>query len=289
MTSETISMHANETARWDWQLARCGTFRLDAGSMMGIIPRAVWSRSIETDDLNRVALQQNAVLLERDGKKIVIETGIGDKFGEKERGIYALEERTIADAVAEAGWDVADVDAVILTHLHFDHAGGLTRFDEDGQAVLTFPNAEIICQQREWDDAIANRSTMHKTYLKNHLTEEVAQKLRLIEGESEVFEGITVRPVPGHTWGQQSVTWVDQEGRTVVFVPDVMPTKHHASPSVCMSYDVESWTSQQERIKLLKQASEHQWVLVLVHDADDAIYTVQTDPDRPGRYTLSSV
>jgi len=282
-------MQASDTAVWTWKLARSGEFKLDAGSMMGIIPKAVWSRTLETDEAGRMVLQQNSVLLERDGKKIVIEVGIGGKFGTKERGIYDLSERTIEDAVTEAGWDPAEVDTVILTHLHFDHAGGLTKQDGDGNPVLTFPNAEIVCQAREWEDAIANRSTMHKTYLKDHLTEGVANKLRLIDGEAEVEPGITAWPVPGHTWGQQAVRWVDETGRTVVFVPDVMPTRHHVSPSACMSYDVESWTSQQERIKLLRTASEARWVLVLVHDADRAIYTVRESADRPGRYELEAV
>ncbi len=279
----------HDEAVWTWRLVRSGEFKLDAGSMMGILPRAVWSRTVSVDDAGRMTLQQNTVLLEREGRKIVIEVGIGGKFAAKERSIYDLSERTIEDAVREAGWEPEEVDAVILTHLHFDHAGGLTKHDGEGNPVLTFPNAEIVCQAREWEDAIANRSTMHKTYLKDHLTEDVANKLRLVDGEAEVLPGITVWPVPGHTWGQQAVRWTDEAGRTVVFVPDVMPTRHHASPSACMSYDVESWTSQQERIKLLRTASEEGWVLVLVHDADGAIYTVRESAERAGRYELDPV
>ncbi len=282
-------MQSQETSVWSWSLVRSGPFRLDAGSMMGIIPKVVWSRTIETDDLGRVELQQNSVLLEQGGKKIVIEVGIGGKFGEKERSIYDLTERTVEDAVREHGWALEEVDAVILTHLHFDHAGGVTKRGGDGSLGLTFPNAEIICQRREWEDAIANRSTMHKTYLKDHLTDEVAEKLRLIDGEAEVFDGVRVWPMPGHTWGQQALGWSAPDGRSVVFVPDVMPTRHHASPSACMSYDVESWTSQQERTKLLRDASSNGWVLVLVHDADDAAYTVRADEDRAGRYVLDAV
>ncbi|MEQ8850822.1 MAG: MBL fold metallo-hydrolase [Phycisphaerales bacterium] len=272
---------------WNWTLLRGGEFWLDAGAMFGIIPRMVWMRWLTPDERNRLPLQQNSMLLEGGGKRVLIETGIGDKFGAKERDIYSQEDRAIHDAVEEAGCRVEDVDAVILTHLHFDHAGGLTRRGPDDRPVLTFPNAEIIVQRQEWEDAIANRSTMHKTYLRNHLTPDVAERVRLVDGECEALPGITVWPTPGHTWGQQAVRFEDEKGYTRVFVPDVMPTRWHRLASACMAYDVETWTSQQERIRLLKRASEERWRLTLVHEHGHPHFISEPDPDKPGAWRLN--
>lgn len=272
---------------WNVTLLRAGEFRLDAGCMFGIIPSPVWRKWCTPDEANRMPLQTNSLLLERDGRLVVVEVGIGDKFGPKEREIYAMEDRAIHDALHEIDCDPRDIDAVIVTHLHFDHAGGLTRHGAGGDSpALTFPDAEIIVQRREWEDAIANRSTMHKTYLKDHLTPEVAERVTLVDGEDEVLPGVHVFPVPGHTWGQQAVR-IDAGARgQVVFVPDVLPTRWHARPSACMAYDVEAWTSQQERAKLLRAAVEKGWKLVLDHEHGHPVFEARTHPERPGEHVI---
>ena len=113
--------------RYDWTLLRAGRFLLDGGGMFGIIPRTVWSRSIETDDRNRITLWHNALLLRGGGRTILIEAGTGDKLDAKMTDIFGLDGRTIEHAVQDAGVDPAEVNMTVVTHLHFDHAGGLTR------------------------------------------------------------------------------------------------------------------------------------------------------------------
>jgi len=271
---------------WTITLLRAGEFRLDAGCMFGMIPRVVWTRWLDPDEHNRMPLQQNCLLLESEERRVVVEVGIGDKFGEKERSMYAMEDRAIHDALAEIDCDPADVNAVIVTHLHFDHAGGLTRLGDGGRPVLTFPNAEIIVQRQEWEDAIANKSTMNKTYLREHLTDEVAERVRLVDGEEEVLPDIGVLPMPGHTWGQQGVRIRDANGRVVVFVPDVMPTRHHARPTSNLAYDVEPYTSMLSRTKLLERAADEDWTLVLDHEPGEPAFTVELNPDKPGTFLL---
>lgn len=273
---------------WKTTLLRIGEFRLDAGCMFGIIPRDIWMRWLTPDEHNRMRLQQNALLVERDGRVVVVEVGIGDKMNAKERDMYAFDGHAVHDALDGVGCDPANVSTVIVTHLHFDHAGGLTRTSAErpDHPALTFPNARIIAQKREWDDAIANRSTMHKTYLRTHLTAEVAERMHLVEGETEVLPGIRVLPMPGHTWGQQAVIIDAADGRTVVFVPDVMPTRWHARPTTNLSYDVEAYTSMQSRIALLDMAADRNWVLVLDHEADHPVFTVRRDPEKPGSHIL---
>jgi glyoxylase-like metal-dependent hydrolase (beta-lactamase superfamily II) len=272
---------------WTWRLLRNGTFWLDAGSMFGIIPRVVWSRWLTPDDRNRMPLQQNSLLLESGGKLVLIEAGVGDKFGAKERDIYTMDQRAVHDALHEIDCDPADIDAVILTHLHFDHAGGLTRLGPGGGPTLTFPNAEYIVQRREWEDAIANKSTMHKTYLRDHLTPEVAERMRLVDGEAEVLPGITVVPMPGHTWGQQAVVF-QQPGAAGphCFVPDVMPTRYHNRPTCNLSYDVEPYTSMLSRIELFERAGKEGWLLTLVHEHGDPHFRITLDGESGSEWQL---
>ena len=279
---------------WEWTLLRAGAFKLDGVAMFGMIPRPVWTRSVTPDEKNCITLQTNCLLLRGQGKTVVVEAGIGDKMSDKLRGLYDAENRSIEDAVREAGVDPDDVDAVIITHLHFDHAGGLTRLPRDGEqannnhnAVLTFPNAEVIVQQREWEDARANRSTMHSTYLPDHL-DPIADHIRTVKGHCQVLPGIRVRPVPGHTWGQQAVLFEDATGKTVAFPADLIPTQHHAPTTWGMAYDVESYTSMIEKRAFLHDACEHQWTLALDHEPGDALFLVAPHETRPGEHILVS-
>lgn len=274
---------------WSVKHLRCGSFRLDAGCMFGLIPRVVWMKWFAPgviDEANRMPLQTNSLLLDSGGKLVVIEVGIGDKMSPKEHAMYAQEmlpggkPRTIVEALAEAGRRPEDVSGVIVTHLHFDHAGGLTRLGPTGdpeQPVLTFPNAEIFTQRREWEDAIANRSTMNKTYLRNHLNDEVRERIKFIEGEREVLPGMRVIPAPGHTWGQQVIAVKANDGRTIVFCNDVMPTALHSRPTTNLSYDVEPYTSMVEREKLMERAVREGWTLVLDHEPGEPVFTVMKE------------
>jgi glyoxylase-like metal-dependent hydrolase (beta-lactamase superfamily II) len=303
------------TRGWNWRLLRCGAFRLDGGSMFGIVPKAIWAKSSPPDDRNRIRLQTNALLLERDGVLVVVEVGNGDKFGPRERDIYAMEDRSILEALHECDCRPQDIAHVIVTHLHFDHAGGLTRRPASGEPdrpVLTFPEAEIIVQAQEWSDALANRSTMTRTYLRDHLTPEVAERLRRVESRPpvaqggagqppspapagagaffdhvEVLPGIDVFRVPGHTWGQQAVRVHGADGATVVFTPDVMPTIHHTSGPYSMAYDVEPYVSGLMRQKYLEAAATEGWTLAIDHEPDHPLVRVAPSADRPGSWTLN--
>ncbi len=304
------------TPRYRWTLVRAGLFKLDAGSMFGLIPRTVWSRGLEVDDKGRMQVQHNCLVLERVGEPgigharfALIEAGTGDKLDDKSRDIFALENRCIEQAVREVGYDPSSIGAAVITHLHFDHAGGLTRLCRDGEAPdwtgpaggmagsradhgvkLTFPNAVIYTQKREWEDALANRSLMTRTYFRDHLLP-LSQRVVTIDSpapfaigrtpdreerpelpferrESELpnLPGVTVFKVPGHTWGQQAVKFQDEAGRTVVFTPDVMPTVHHLGAAYSLAYDVEPYTSMISRQWFLREAAIGDWLLVLDHE-----------------------
>ena len=275
--------------QWKTTILQAGGFALDGGGMFGIIPRALWSKWSAPDEANRIRLQCNLALLEDGERTVLVECGYGEKWSEKDRGIFDMERRTALDALAESGVDPADVTHVLLTHLHFDHAGGLTRRSkpdrgDEGGFEPSFPNARILVQRREWEDACANRSTMTRTYLRSHL-DPIADRVDLLDGSGEVLPGLEVEPMPGHTWGQQSAWWRDVED-AYVFPGDVCPTRAHAHLSASMGYDVEPWTNMNSKRTLLRRCHDEGRRLVLGHDPDHAVCTVREPGDRPGSYTL---
>ncbi|MFN0131519.1 MAG: MBL fold metallo-hydrolase [Phycisphaerales bacterium] len=333
------------TVRYRWSLLRAGAFKLDGGSMFGLVPRVVWSKAVPTDERGRISVQHNCLLLERDGdpptapappvgsgtpqspplpapKLVLLEVGTGNKLDDKSRDIFALENRWIGDALHEANCRPDDIEAVVVSHLHFDHAGGLTRrctpsespdwtpdgaTAEGGGVKLTFPSARVHAQRREWLDAIANRSVMTRTYFPDHL-HPIRERLVLAESlppfvagyvpgreqdppyplESrltEIIPGIHVLLVPGHTWGQQATLFTDTKGRTVVFTPDVMPTINHVGAAYSLGYDVEPYTSMVSRRWFLQAAAERGWLLVLDHEPGNPLCRVR--PNGKGWFELT--
>ena len=178
---------------WSWKLLRAGSFGLDGGSMFGVVPKTIWAKLVEPDKNNRIPLQTNCLLLDDGTHHVLIETGFGDKWSDKERGFYDLERRTVVDALRESGCEPDQISHVVVTHLHFDHAAALTRLDAAGNLVSTFPNATLFVQKTEWDDALANKSTMTRTYLRSHL-DPIADQLHLLEGEQAILGGLRMLP-----------------------------------------------------------------------------------------------
>ena len=271
-----------ELAVSTWRPLRCGGLRLDGGGMFGLIPRSMWGRWMPPDADNRIGLAMNCVLVERHGeggggrvRRTLVEAGAGSKWTEKEAAIYEFERaadgsiRTVEHALAEIGVDPASIDDIVVTHLHFDHAGGLTRLAADGTPELVFPRARIHVQRQEWNDALANRSTMTRTYLRTHL-DPIADRVELHQGEAEVVAGIRVMPAAGHTWGHQIVTWRDAEG-TVCYPGDVMPTRHHAHLSASLGYDMLPYQTMLTKRALLEVADRERWRMVLDHEPGDCV------------------
>src|SRR5581483_9879120 len=266
-----------QSIRYQWIPLRAGPLKLDGGGMFGVIPKVVWSKSIAPDDRNRITVAHNCLLLKRDRHHIVIETGSGNKLDPKMKEIFGLTDYTIVEALTDAGCACEDVEHVIVSHLHFDHAGGLTRKHPSGGGIeLTFPHAQIVTQKQEWHDAIENNSVMTRTYYRDHL-DPIRDRVQLIESPApfespvhpdkdalpktsvrqrmtEVLPGIFVFLVPGHTWGQQAILFSDEHDQTIVFTPDVLPTIHHVGAAYNLAYDVEPYTSTLTRRWFLDEA-----------------------------------
>ncbi len=213
-----------------------GGLWLDGGAMFGIIPKPLWSKLVEVDESNRIPLATTCVMVETGGRRILIETGVGaaSKFEEKERGFFRLSPFALVNSLKAAQIDPATIDTVILTHLHFDHAGGGTAEDGRGGFAPTFPSATYIVQRGEWDDAVNNHAVMTGTYRRENLAPlESAGVLSLAAGEAEIAPGVSVRPMPGHTRHQQGVV-LRGGGETIVLPADLMPTSAHVGCSQCM-------------------------------------------------------
>ncbi len=330
--------------RYRYRLLRAGSFRLDGGSMFGLIPRVVWQRAVPAtmiDERGRITLQHNCLLLERlddpgdatdrlpggSPKHILVEAGTGDKLDEKSRDIFALDGRSVHEALHEVGCRVEDVGGAVVTHLHFDHAGGLTRLARPGETPdwtgpgssfagsrgevgvrLTLPNAKVVTQAREWHDALAGRSVMTRTYFADHL-EPLRERVALVDSmppfapglvpdrndlplgsleqrETEVFPGVWVFRVPGHTWGQQAVRFLGPGGESVVFTPDVMPTAWHVGQAYSLAYDVEPYVSMVSRTWFLGEAADRGWVLCLDHEPGNPFRRVRREASGRGWYEL---
>ncbi len=257
-------------------MLQAGTLRLDGGGMFGVVPRAIWSQLTLPDDANRIGLQTNCLLLRSDDRIVLVETGCGDKWSAKTRTIFAIENRTIIDALGGQEVPPSDITDVMVTHLHFDHAGGLTRVDGD-DVVPVFENAAVHVQGREWEDALANRSTMTGTYLRTHL-DPIADRVSLLDGEQVILPGVRSWPMPGHTWGQQAVL-IDTADGVVCFPGDVCPTRHHVGAPYSMGYDMLPYQNMLSKRLLLERSVAESWTLVLDHDPDHAVFRVHADGD----------
>lgn len=275
--------------RHEWRVTplRAGGFRLDGGGMFGLIPKTFWSTWMPADESNRIGLACNCLLLEDGTSRVLVETGYGDKWSAKDRAIYALESRTVVDALAERGIAPAMIDHVIVTHLHFDHAAGLTANGPNSSLIPTFPAADIVVQRREWEDAIANRSTMTRTYLRTHL-DPIRERLRCVDGPGEVLPGIAVRPLVGHTWGQHGILIRTPTGVTV-FPADLIPTVHHVHLSANMGYDVLPYENMVNKRSFLTEAAGEGWTLALDHEPSTPFVRAIAEPDDAGRFRLAPV
>jgi glyoxylase-like metal-dependent hydrolase (beta-lactamase superfamily II) len=179
--------------------------------MFGLIPRTVWTRSVASDERGRITVQHNCLLLEGGGRKVLIEVGTGNKLDAKSKDIFAMSDRWVEDALREAGTNPEEINAVVVSHLHFDHAGALTRLARDGETPdwvglasgmagsrpdhgvkRTFPGAVVYVQAREWADALANKSVMTRTYFKDHL-EPIAGQVKLVDSPRPFVTGL----IPG--------------------------------------------------------------------------------------------
>ncbi|HEV7590868.1 MAG TPA: MBL fold metallo-hydrolase [Longimicrobium sp.] len=251
-----------------------GLQRLDGGAMFGVVPKPLWERRIPADARNRIPLALRCLLVETPDALVLVETGLGNKENEKFLDIYGVDNAPsdarwpdrLQEAVAAAGFSPADVSVVIDTHLHFDHAGGNTFRDAEGQVRVSFPNARYHVQRGEWEWAHRANERTSASYLP-HNYEPVMEAglMELVEGDGEIVPGVSVYRTPGHCPHHQSVL-VASGGETACFLADVVPTMAHLPLPWIMGYDVEPLVTLESKRALLRRAVDERWLLVSTHD-----------------------
>jgi len=248
---------------------------LDGGAMFGVVPKVLWERRIPADERNRIPLAVRSLLVETPDELILIETGLGNKSDEKAIEIYGIDslpEDTsraadrVQAGILEAGFSLDDITLVINTHLHFDHAGGNTFRDPEGQIRVSFPRARYVVQRGEWEYAHNTNERTRASYIKDDFDPvHAAGATRFLDGETEVIPGVSVILTPGHTPHHQSVI-LRSGGETACYLGDLVPTMAHLPLPWIMGYDVEPLVTLESKRRTLARALEEGWLLVSTHD-----------------------
>ncbi len=257
MTISNYTLHSIETGR----------FGLDGGAMFGVVPRVLWSKTNPPDEKNRIAMAARALLLIGNGRKILIDVGNGNKYDQKLSAIYNFDNSQfdLLSSLGKHHLKPADITDVILTHLHFDHAGGATTL-VDGVAVPTFPNAKYYLQKDHWKAALHPTERDRASFFPQDFRPlDESGQLQLIEGEREFLPGISVRLMNGHTTALQCPVVSDGD-QTIFYCADLVPTVSHLALPWIMAYDLRPLVTLEEKRKLLAEAAEKRWLLFFEHD-----------------------
>lgn len=250
-----------------------GHWKADGGLMFGVVPKVMWEKKRPADGNNMIDMACVGLIARINGRVVVCETGIGTKLSEKRARQVALREpEGLLQSLRRVGITPDEVDAVITTHLHWDHAGGLTRRDEQGGLELTFKKARHFIQQSEWDFALHPDMRSESAYYHDDFTPlaDGNRAVELLDGDTEVLPGVHVRHVGGHTPGSQVIVFRSGELACAVTGDLVCQTPHLRVPWT-MAADIEPLRVLEQKARLLEEAERHRWLLVLSHDPDDPV------------------
>lgn len=247
-----------------------GDIKLDGGAMFGVVPKTLWSRGISADENNRISMTMRCLLIRSrvTDKVYLIDNGVGTKFNEKMMDIYQIDfsERELSRSLKEQGFSFSDITDIIFTHLHFDHCGGTTYYDVNGDIKFTFENAVYHVNERHWETATNPNEREKASFLPDNIQPiKESGKLNLIKDDHTFESGLSTIIVNGHTLGQQ-LPKIEGNGKTIVFVADLLPTHVHLPLPWVMGYDMRPIETLKEKELFMKEAAEHNWYLYLEHD-----------------------
>ncbi len=252
-------------------------FRVDGGAMFGVVPKALWSRVYGADENNLIVLTLRSLIVETEGRTILVDTGWGDKQDDKFfRHTYIHDGEGLLEGLRKRGFEPGDITDVVLTHLHADHCGGgVIRSREGAGFELTFPDAIYHVSRTQWEWALRNNPREEDAFLEeNILPIGDSGHLNLVDEDCELFEGFSVRIYYGHTPGLM-IPFINYKGKTLVYTGDLIPTIAHLPLIWNMSYDIESLQTIDEKSKLLEEALAGNYILVFQHDVSTECCTLR--------------
>jgi glyoxylase-like metal-dependent hydrolase (beta-lactamase superfamily II) len=241
-----------------------GTYVADGGAFFGVVPKTLWQRKVKADDLNRITVSCNSVLIQAGNQNILIETGIGNKLAEKTKSFFLPQEKLLNN-LHEAGVAPEDIDVVINSHLHFDHCGWNTVY-KNGVAVPTFPKAKYYAPRGEWEHGVLQLERDRVSYISDNYDPLIRTgQMTLLSGDQEIVPGVSVETIPGHTRHMWAVM-VRSGGKTACYISDLIATTWHLEPTWVMAYDLFPLEAIENRKKYYERAVPGQWLTMFTHD-----------------------
>lgn len=256
-----------------------GFFKLDGGAMFGVVPKVLWQKLNPPDSKNLCTWAMRCLLIETDGRLILIDTGIGDKQSAKFFSHFEPHgEDNLEKSLNKHGFSKNDITDVLLTHLHFDHVGGAVTRRKDGQLVPTFPNAIYWSNQEHWETATIPNPREKASFLKeNFVPIQESGQLRFMENGAKLYPNLSVDFVYGHTEAM-ILPHIRYKDQTIVYMADLIPSTGHIKLPYVMAYDMKPLYSMAEKERYLKNAYENNWIFFFEHDPKNECATLkQTD------------
>jgi glyoxylase-like metal-dependent hydrolase (beta-lactamase superfamily II) len=266
-----------------------GFLQLDGGAMFGVVPKPLWARQAAADEKNRILLAMRPLVV-RGVRTMLIDAGLGDKRDRKFLELYGVDRsRNLDHTLAEAGLTREDIDIVLATHLHFDHAGGFTTRDTGGRVRPAFPRAQYVVRRGEWDDARHANERNRASYITDDFVPLAdAGVLQLVDDDQTIMPGVRVRRTGGHTMHHQMAI-IESGGQTAVFVADLLPTTAHLPEPWIMGYDLYPMDTLASKKAFYKEAMEKNALVFFEHDPVVAAGYIREEqgkrrvlPARPG-------
>lgn len=261
---------------------KAGNFKLDGGAMFGVVPKVLWNKTNPADQNNLIDIAARCLLVEDGDRLTLIDAGMGDKQSEKFFSYYSLwGDDSLDKSLKEKGFHRDDITDIFITHLHFDHCGGVVKWNADRTGYeLAFKNAKVWSNKEHWDWAVHPNAREKASFLKeNILPIQESGHLNLISRTKDAFQkntelGFGVLFVNGHT-EKQMIPHIEYKGKTIVFMADLLPTVGHLPLPYVMGYDTRPLLTLDEKKLFLEQAADNGWYLFLEHDAHNEIITVK--------------
>lgn len=258
-----------------------GRFLLDGGAMFGVVPKTLWSRQIPADEKNRINMAMRCMLVrsKKTGRTYLIDNGSGHKFDEKMAKIYGLDydHSTLESSLQEAGVKPDEITDMVFSHLHFDHCGGTTAYDDSGNLKEVFPNATYHVNRRHWETATNPNAREKASFFPENINPiKESGRLNLVDDHHSFEEGFDTIPMDGHTEGQQ-LPLFSHNGTTILYAADLFPTFAHIPLPWVMGYDMMPVQTLKEKKEVLKKAASGNWFLFLEHDADHEVVTINEE------------